>query len=96
MPQLPIGLKRKRKPQTIFLAVWEHKHGQDVSAHTTEDGAQKQLVAWARDSLEEWTWPKENHPYTDYTDEDLIGSWPEITGETEFLRIDETLLHKGK
>ena len=79
--------------KTIFLAVWDHKHGQDVAAYTTEKGAQRQLVVWARDVLEEWTWPNDNHPYAEYTDEDLIGNWGEISGDTEFFRVDEIQLH---
>ena len=81
---------------SIFLAIWDHKHGQDVSVHTTRKGAQKQLIAWARDALEGWTWPNENHPYTEYTDKDLIGNWGEITGDSEYFRIDETLLNEDE
>ena len=92
MPQLPIGMKKVRKPQTIFLAVWEHKHGQDVSAHTTKEGAFKQCTKWAREALEDW----QDDSYKKYTDEDLFWGWPEITGETEFLTINETLLHEGE
>jgi hypothetical protein len=80
----------------IYLATWAHKHGQDISAHTTEVGAQKQLVAWARETLEDWMWPNENHPYTEYTDEDLIGNWGEISGDTEFFTIQELALNEDE
>jgi len=80
----------------IFLAVWDHKHGQDVSAHTTEEGADKQLVLWARDNLEEWVYPKDDwdNYYADLNDGALIKAWPEVTGDTEFFRVDEVQLHE--
>jgi hypothetical protein len=80
----------------IFLAVWDHKHGQDVSAHVTEDGAQKQLVIWARENLEEWVYPKDDwdNYYTGLNDGALIKAWPEVTGNTEFFRVDEVQLHE--
>ena len=91
MPAIP-----KKKQQTIYLAIWDHKHGQDVSAHTTEEGARKQLVDWARDALLEWQTHEEESYYGNMRDSDLLGCWSEITGDTEFFRVDEALLNEGK
>ena len=85
MPAIP-----KKKQQTIHLAVWDHKHGLDMSAHTTEKGAFKQCVDWAREALEEW----QDDSYKSYTDEDLYSSWGDITGFTEFFRVDTVLLNE--
>ena len=68
----------------IFLAVRDHKKGLEQSAHTTHDGARQQLAQWARDSLEVWADPD----YDDYTDEQLIESWGEITGYNEYLLVE--------
>ena len=90
MPKLPINLTKQQEPQTIFLAVWDHKHGEDVSAHTTRKGAQKQLAVWAREALAEW----QDDSCRGWSDEDLVESWSSISGETEFLRVDEILLNE--
>ena len=81
--------------KTIFCAVYEHKHGQAVSAHTTKEGALKQCVTWARDQLN-WRECYDEASYVDLNDSDLIGSWPEITGDTEFFHVNELPLHEDK
>ena len=84
------------KTTTIYLAVWEHKHGVDNSAHTTEAGARKQLAAWARDTIEDWTvYLPEDYDDTgaNLTDDELLDSWSEITGETEFMSVQMLRLH---
>ena len=88
MPQLPIGTKRAHMPQTVFIAIWEHKHGEDMSVHSTRGAAWTQCVEWARGALE----VQQDNSYENYTDEDLFWAWPEITGDTEFLTIRETTL----
>ena len=81
--------------KTIFCAVWEHKRGQAVSAHTTREGAFKQCVTWARNELtSEARYSKTDHRVL--SDSDLIESWPEITGDTEFIHVNELLLHKDE
>ena len=96
MPAVP----KTKTSETVWLAKWEHKHGEDISLHTTEEGARKQLVAWARETLEEWhidgkqysslDWDQE-HPTFD--DDALIEAWPELTGETEFLYVEDHILY---
>ena len=81
--------------KTIYLAVWDHKHGQDVSAHTTENGAFNQCVQWARGTVEEWearSWQKVDG-FAEFSDKELINSWGDITGDTEFFRVEPTQLH---
>jgi hypothetical protein len=81
--------------KTIYLAVWDHKHGQDVSAHTTENGAFNQCVQWARCTVEEWearSWQKVGG-IAELSDEELFNSWGDITGDTEFFRVEPTQLH---
>ena len=74
----------------VFLALWDHKHGQDMSAHTTEEGAFNQCVQWARETIEEWEdFPDEDETsYAELSDEDLFNSWGDITGHTEFMMIE--------
>jgi len=100
MPAIP----KTKKSQTVWAAKWEHKHGEDISLHTTEEGARKQLVAWARETLEEWHIDGkqyssldvcgEEHPTFD--DDALIEAWPELTGETEFLYVEDHILHSAE
>ena len=81
--------------QQIYLAQWDHKHGQDISAHTTHDGAAKQCVEWARDALEEWMpYAPDGEEYSSLNDEELVANWGEITGYTEFFKVDSLLLNK--
>ena len=96
MPAIP----KKKTSETVWAAKWEHKHGEDISLHTTEEGARKQLVAWARETLDGWhidgkqysslDWDQE-HPTFD--DDALIEAWPELTGETEFLYVEDHILY---
>ena len=74
----------------IFLALWDHKHGQDMSAHTTEQGAFNQCVQWARGTVEEWeerSWQKVGG-IAELSDKELFSSWGDITGHTEFFTIE--------
>jgi len=74
----------------IHLAVWDHKHGTDISAHKSYGGAFLQCVQWAREALEDWG---KTHDYTNYTDSELINSWTQISGDTEFFKIEQIELH---
>ena len=89
MPAIP----KTKTSQTVWAAKWEHKHGEDISLHTTEEGAGKQCALWARQALEEWATPEELSFYNDVADDDLLARWPELTGETEFLFVEDHVLH---
>jgi len=83
--------------KTIYLATWDHKHGQDISAHTTDEGAFQQCVAWMRETLEEWVdyhSSDEEAYYSSLSDSDLFDSWPEITGDNEFMSVQDLQLHE--
>jgi len=85
MPAIP----KKKTSQTVWVAKWEHKHGDDIAIHATEEGARKQLVTWARGVLEDW----QDDSYKNVSDKDLLDNWPEITGETEFLFVEDHILY---
>ena len=90
--------KTQPTQQTVWVAKWEHKHGGDISLHATEEGARKQLAAWARETLDDWCsdpkddWDKEHAALDDAA---LIEAWPEITGETESLYVEDHLLYSA-
>ena len=86
----------EKTSQTVWAAKWEHKHGEDISLHTTEEGARKQLVAWARGNLEVWDPYVDNlETYASKSDEDLIDDWGDITGYTESLYVEDHLLYSA-
>jgi len=76
-------------PQTIYLAVWTHLHGQEIAAHTTKEGAYEQCIVWASEFLNE---KEDADQYiaklADYSNIELCANWCEITNYTEFLRVD--------
>jgi hypothetical protein len=74
----------------VFLALWDHKHGQDMSAHTSEQGAFNQCVQWARGTVEDWEGFADGATfyYTELSDKELFSSWSDITGHTEFLTVE--------
>ena len=79
---------------TLYLAEWSHKHGIDHSIHTTHEGAQ----SWFKEIIVDWKISNihtdEEDPYCDHSFDQLIESWDEITGCTEFFNIHELELNK--
>jgi len=87
MPVIP----KKKTSQTVWVAKWEHKHGDDIAIHATEEGAQKQLVVWAHAALEDFDdWEGR---YAALGDDDLIEKLSDNTGETEFLYVEDHILY---
>jgi uncharacterized protein YbaA (DUF1428 family) len=39
---------------SIWIAKYHHRHGEDISVHTTRAGALRQVAAWAREWLKEY------------------------------------------
>ena len=74
--------------KTIYLAMHDHKHGMDVTAHTTEEGAKNWCIRVMREDLEE-----RGSNSLHMTDDELWKSWSIISGETEFFSIEPTQLH---
>jgi hypothetical protein len=79
---------------TVYLAQYEHGHGSDYSIHTTHNGAQN----WIRDIVSEWKEEfldlDDEDLYNEYSLDDLIDCWGEVTGHTEFFNIYEMELQK--
>ena len=77
---------------TVYLAEYSHKHGIDHSVHTTNEGAKN----WLRDIVDQWKteWLDDDDPFADYSLEDLIDCWDEVTGNTEFFNIHELEMQK--
>ena len=75
--------------KTIYLAMHDHKHGLDTTAHTTRESAKEWCISVMRETLEDWS----DNSWDDSTDSELWQAWPEITGETEFFSIEPTELH---
>jgi hypothetical protein len=78
---------------TIYIALWTHAQGQEVSAHTTEDGAYNQCADWAKLSLEKWVTPEQQHRYINMDKRALANNWSEVTDFDEFLRVEEVELN---
>ena len=74
--------------KTIYLAKHDHKHGMDVTAHTTEEGARKWCISIMREDLEE-----RGSNSLHLTDDELWKSWSIISGETEFFSVKATRLY---
>jgi len=85
------AISKKKTSETVWVAKWEHKHGDDIAIHATEEGARKQLVAWTRAAIEDFDdWEGR---YAALSDDALIEAWPDITGETEFLYVEDHILY---
>lgn len=78
--------------KTIFLAMHDHKHGLDTTAHLTREGARKWCISVMRETLEDWS----DNSCDELADVELWQAWPEITGETEFFSIEPALLHNDE
>ena len=79
MPAIP----KKKTSETVWVAKWEHKHGDDIAIHATEE--------WARTVLEDFDdWEGR---YAALSDVALIEKWSDITGETEFLYVEDHILY---
>lgn len=77
----------------VYLAEYSHKHGADHSVHTTREGAEN----WFREIVADWKTEfilEEDDPWYKSTIDELVDSWHEITGDTEFFDIHELELQK--
>ena len=70
----------------VFLALWDHKHGQDMRAFSTHEDAEEQLRQWAIQYVDEWT--PLNEEFENQTPEELVSNWSEISCHTEFMTIE--------
>ena len=68
----------------VYLLVWNHKHGNDFFAFSSEEAAIKHGLEIMRDNLREWGEPKELQKLSD---DDLWNSWCDISGSTEYFDV---------
>jgi len=83
----------------VYLAKYEHKHGTEEVAFTTQQGAADQLKAWAEEYVGDWDafGSVEGEPtYSEMDADKLVDRWTNITGGNEFLYIDELPLNEGR
>jgi len=69
---------------TFFLLVWDHKHGHDLSLHSTHAKARAIGVGLMRETSEEW-----NMDTSHLSDDDLWSTWTELSGDSEFFSIQQ-------
>ncbi len=74
---------------SVYVLVYDHKHGQDLSVHKTVDGARAQRVVMMRDILATWN----DNDYHSIPDSELHLHWPEISGYSEFFSIEGLEIH---
>jgi hypothetical protein len=67
---------------SFFLLVWDHKHGYDLSLHSTHARARREGARLMRETAEEW-----GEDVSLLSEDDLWNTWTEISGETEFFSI---------
>ena len=69
---------------TVYVVVYDHKHGQDLSVHKTLDSARVKRTQMMRENLAEWN----DNNYNNIPDDKLHLHWPELSGYTEFFSIE--------
>ena len=84
---------KEEQETTVCIAIYEHKHGEDMSVHRTIAGAEAHLRELARENIEEWG----EHPskYGDDGEEwnEVWRNWHDIAGMNEFMKIEVRTLH---
>lgn len=68
----------------VYVVVYDHKHGQDLSAHKTLESAREKRAQMMRENLAEWN----DDDYENIPDGELHLHWPELSGYTEFFSIE--------
>jgi len=78
---------------TVCIAIYEHKHDEDMSVHRTIAGAEAHLREVAKENLEEWgedtaQWGDDVEAWNE-----AWRNWHDIAGMTEFMRIEVLTLN---
>ena len=68
---------------TVYVVVYDHKHGQDLSVHKTLDSARR--TEMMRENLATWN----DDDYNNIPDDELHLHWPELSGYTEFFQLKD-------
>ncbi len=74
---------------TVCIAVFQHKHGEELSVFRTLEGAKSHLREIAKEFYLRWSLP-ENVPHIGDTEawDKIVENWHEMAGWTEFMRIE--------
>tara|TARA_R110002012_G_scaffold292704_1_gene487972 strand:+ start:95 stop:358 length:264 start_codon:yes stop_codon:yes gene_type:complete len=79
---------------TVCIAVYEHKHGDDMSVHRTIEGAEAELREIARENLDNWGEDPDKYANMSVEEQDeLCRNWHDMTGMSEFMKIEVRTLH---
>jgi hypothetical protein len=82
MNEIPPQRPRSAMINTVYVVVYDHKHGQDFSVHKSIEGAREKRAQMMRENLAEW------NDYDNIPDGELHLHWPELSGYTEFFSIE--------
>ena len=76
----------------VWVVLYSHKHGLDMSVHKSEVGAQKYALGLINQYRHEWIdLGDEAEPKSD---EDLFPIWDEITHGHESIELDKFVLNE--
>ena len=79
---------------TVCIAIYEHKHGEDMSVHRTIAGAEANLREIARENLEVWGEDLDEWANMSIEEQDeFCRNWHDMAGMSEFMRIEVRTLH---
>ena len=84
---------RQNRNKHVCIAVYEHKHGDDMSVHRTIEGAEAHLREIAKENLEEWGEDTAQHGDDVEAWNEVWRNWHDMTGMTEFMRIEVLTLN---
>ena len=74
---------------TVCIAIYEHKHGEDMSVHRTIEGAEAELREIARENLDNWGEELDKWANMNIEEQDeFCRNWHDMTGMSEFMRIE--------
>ena len=76
---------------TVCIAVYQHKHGEELSVFRTLEGAKSHLREIAKEFYEGWSQDVPHIGDTEAWDE-IVENWHEMAGWTEFMRIEARTL----
>ena len=80
----------KEQEVTVCIAIYKHRHGEDMSVHRTIAGAEAHLRETATENLEEWG---EDPAQYSGTDNDVWRNWHNIAGMSESMTIEVLTLN---
>jgi hypothetical protein len=69
----------------VFILKHDHKHGADITVHSSYDGARFYGNHLMREMTAEWG----EDEAAQLSDDELWSAWTELSGETEFFSIEE-------